>query len=176
MRAVEDEAGGALADATLKKSRGSEPLRGRLEHREQRPDRNIGVDVVGAVQRIDRHQQRPCVVQRDGLVALLGDDSAHARAFQAVDERLVGENIERLLGDPVVTGPDRGVESARKAAPADEIGDRKRRAGDRAQDAGQSGGAIAPRRRRGRGRSLASWSRVSLPFPAAGTRGGAPQR
>ena len=120
---------------------------GRVEHRKEGADGDVGVDVRGAVERIDRDQQRPVGVDRDRGVALLGNDAAHARAFEAVDEGLVGEHVERLLREAVVGRADRGVERAGEPAAPDEMDERQRGFGERAENARDIGGRVRAQER-----------------------------
>ena len=73
--------------------RGVERARGRREDREHSADRDVGVDVGGTVERIDRDQKRAIVVDSDGIITLLRHDAAHARPLQGPEERLVGEHV-----------------------------------------------------------------------------------
>ena len=112
MRAIESKAGRALPDARLRESSGRESSRRGVEHREHRADRNVGVDVVRTVERIERDQKGAVGVEGRGLVAFFGQDRANACAAEPVDEGLVRKNVERLLRGSVVVRADRLVEVA----------------------------------------------------------------
>ena len=97
---------------------GFERTRGSREDREHSADRDVGVDVGGTVERIDRDQKRAIVVDSDGILTLLRHDATHARPLQGLKERLVGEDVEGLLLDSVAGRADRSVERSRDPAAA----------------------------------------------------------
>ncbi len=147
MRPVDHEASGALARAALQELRDFNVARRRVEHRKDGSDSDIGVNVRGAVERINRHEQRPVAIDRNGTVALLGNDAADARAIQPIDKGLVGKHVERLLGDSIVRRADCGVEGAAEQAAADDTCDGQRGLGQGVQNGAKfSGGVCAEER------------------------------
>ena len=130
---VEHKPGRLLIRAPLQKMRGLERTGGRIEHGEERAHRAVGVDIVRAVKRIDCDEQGPVRIQDDGVRSLFREDRADPSALQPVYESSVGKHVERFLSDSVVSGADLGLHSPGENAAADAIGDRERRARDRAQ-------------------------------------------
>ena len=133
MWSVEHKSGRPLIRTPLQEMRGLERIGGGVEHGEERAHRAVGVDIVRAVKRIDCDEQGPVRIQDDGVRSLFRQDRADASALQPVYESAVGKHVERFLSDAVVSGADLGLHSPGKNAAADAIGDRERRARDRAQ-------------------------------------------
>ena len=123
MGPVNDETRGPLFAPALKELRGLQFARGRVQYRKEGAEGDIRVDVRGAVEWVDRHEQGALVVNRDRIGALVGDDASNACSFQAVDKGLVGEHVECPLAEAVVCGRGRGVAGARKSAAADQMDD-----------------------------------------------------
>ena len=71
MRPVDDETRGPLVDAGLKEMGGLQFAGRRVQHREESADGDVRADVRGAVERIDRDQQRSVGVDRDRIGAFL---------------------------------------------------------------------------------------------------------
>jgi hypothetical protein len=99
LRTVDEEAGGELARARLQEGRLRVAPMCIIDGQdgEDGADRDIGLDVRRAVERIDRQRQRALRVDDDRLVLLLGaeiGDSGGARRFH---ENPVGNDIELLL-------------------------------------------------------------------------------
>ena len=122
VRTVNEQAGRALVDAAPKEMVVFEPALRRVEYRKDRADGDVGVNIGGAVQRVDRDQKGSGIIEVDGRIALLRNDAAHARAVQSTHERFVGKNIERFLRQSVVGRTDLGVEGACERAEANAIG------------------------------------------------------
>ncbi len=133
VRAVNKQAGRALVDSALKEIAGFEPAPRCVEHRKDRADGDVGVNVGGAVQRVDRDQKGSGAVEVDGRFALLRNDAANTGAAQSTHERVVSKNVERFLGHTVVGRTDLGVEGARERAVANAIGHNDGGVGQRGQ-------------------------------------------
>ena len=88
----------------------------------------------GAVERVDRDEQSSVRSSSDRVSAPPTATPRTPAPFSPFDESLVGEDVERLLGDAVVSRADLGVQSSGEGAAADPIGDRESSARDRAQN------------------------------------------
>ena len=115
---------------------------GRVEHREHRADRNVGVDAVRTVERIERDQKGAVGVERHGLIAFFRQDRANACAAEPADEGLVRKNVERLLRGSVVVRADGLIEVAGQFAATDEVSDREGCFGNRAKNPGERLGHV----------------------------------
>ena len=133
VRTVERVARGELPHARLQERRRIRVQaveRRRLE-REDRADRDIGVDVRRAVERIDGD----AAAARPGsssttVVELLGRQRGHGARGEARDDHVVGDDVERLLHVAAAVIAARGAERAGQRAGADELRDGSARAGD----------------------------------------------
>ena len=67
------------------------------EDGENRSDRHVGVDVGGAVERVDGDGQRRVLVEQDRLLQLLGRIERDRRVAHGVEEDVVGEDVQILL-------------------------------------------------------------------------------
>ncbi len=86
MGPVDHEASGPLTYASLQELPAFNCAPGRVQHRKKGSDCDVGVDVRGAVERIDRHEQRTVAIDLNGIITLLGNHAAHARTFKALDK------------------------------------------------------------------------------------------
>ncbi len=138
--AVEHDAGGALRVTGLQEiGLGNRVVRRGVEHREDRADRHIDVNVGGAVERIERHQEPAVSRDRRDPGALFGRERPHRGFAQTPLERVVGEQVELFLGIAVAVDPDSRSERAGECAAPDMRGDRSRGGGDRGQRIGEIG-------------------------------------
>ena len=94
----------------------------RRQDREDRPDRDVGVDVGGAIERIERHDQRCALVADDGLSQLLGGDRGDRRGPECGNEERIGANVEILLDVSMDVGPDLLFEGSGERTPCDQVG------------------------------------------------------
>ncbi len=134
MRTVEDKSSRPLLRSPLQEMRGSERIGGRIEHGEERAHGAVGVDIVRAVKRVDRDEQSSVRIEHDRVLPLFRQHRPDAGALQPIHESFVGKDVERRLGDAVVSRADLGVHSSGEGAAADPIGDRESSARDRAQN------------------------------------------
>ena len=92
------------------------------QNREDRPDRDIGVDVRGPIERIDGDGERRILMQNLRLMHLFRKHGGDGRAAQRIDKKVVREYVELFLrvAIPVVTA-DGGTGLARKPAERHQI-------------------------------------------------------
>ena len=67
------------------------------KNRKDRSDRDIGIDIRGAVERIHRNRERARGIENQWLAHFLGDNRRHRSLPERADEHIVGENVQFLL-------------------------------------------------------------------------------
>ena len=125
LRPVDEEAGAELVHPGLQKSGGRIGIRRAScrEEREDRADRQVGVDVGGAVERIDGEGQRRGAVEQHRLLQFLGRIERDRRMPHGVEEDVVGEDVEILLVVAVGIGAARTGEGGAQRAVVDGVAD-----------------------------------------------------
>ena len=141
LEAVDHEARAKLGAARLEEGRlDRPPISRRRQDREDRADGDVGVDVGGAVERVDGHHHPPGAVEYLRRGALLGNQRRDPGLAERLHEPLVGEKVERLLRVAVAIGLAHGSPERAFERPATD--DRRQRHGgfgDGADHAGDLG-------------------------------------
>ena len=99
LRSVDEEAGGKLPVSRLQKGGGRIGVRraGCREEREDGADRDIGIDVRRAVERVDGERQPGAGIEQHRHRQFLGSVPGDRRVAHRVEEDLVGIDVEVLL-------------------------------------------------------------------------------
>jgi hypothetical protein len=95
----------------------------RGHQRKHRAHRGVGVDVVGAVERIHRHRDRAAGPELHRALQLLRSDGGHRRAAQAVEEEVVRADVQRLLAVAVAACADHRAQVSGERPARDDLGE-----------------------------------------------------
>ena len=96
-RAVDDDAGGQLVAARLQHDEGAVGGSGRRQHRKDRADRRVGLDVGRAVDRVGGDDQRRARVEQHRLGDLFRNEYGDRCPPEFLGDAVAGDDVELFL-------------------------------------------------------------------------------
>ena len=137
LRTVDHKARGALRRAGLEEG-GNHIVAARTD-REDGSDRNVVLEIGGAIQRIDRNAQRRCGVEDFGQFALFGQNGGDGGCGQRAAHHPVGGKIDILLRIAVGIDAAEAAGDAGQRTVGNQVGKLDRGGGDGLDHGGDRG-------------------------------------